>query len=378
MQVFEEQEQAPKVYVEEEKSPEIDEIENPFNPEDISIRTKPILINQLVTRIQHEEINLSPEFQRIQGIWNKTDQSRLIESLLLRIPIPVFYVSADNRENWDVVDGVQRMTTMFEFLQNRFPLTRLEYLTHLHNLHYKDLPRNLQRRIGETELIVNIIDPKTPGEVIFNIFLRINTGGLKLNGQKIRHAIISGPVREYLKKLASCEEFLLATDESIGQSRMQDRECILRFLAFYLHSWEEYSIKSLDEFLINTMKKINPLSKDQRDELAFIFRQTVRAARRIFGSDACRKRIGLNENRRPINKALFETWSVGLARTSDSGIQELKINRKKVRQDFMELLREDVTFYNSVSVATGDPRQVKKRFGEIQFLIGKYTTCSKK
>lgn len=374
MQVFKQGEETPEVDVEEEINPEIERIEKPFNPEDISVRTKPILVDQIVSRIKHKEINLSPEFQRIPGIWNKGDKCRLIESLLLRIPIPVFYVSADNRENWEVVDGVQRMSAMYDFLENKFPLSGLEYLTSLHGLKYEDLARNLQRRIGETQLTVNVIDPSTPSKVMFNIFIRINTGGLKLNGQEIRHAIISGQVRDYLMKLADCKEFLLATDESIGKSRMQDRECILRFLAFYLNSWEEYSMKSLDEFLINTMKRINELSDDELDELTMIFRQTMSAASSIFGDDAFRKRFDHKETRKPINKALFEAWSVGLARTSVTGIQELKKNRKEVRKDFMRLLREDASFRDSVSIATGNPRQVEKRFSEIQSLIREYTT----
>ena len=374
MQVFKQGEETPEVDVEEEKNPEIEKIENPFNPEDISVRTTTILVDQIVSRIKHKEINLSPDFQRIPGIWNKVDKCRLIESLLLRIPIPVFYVSANNHEIWEVVDGVQRMSTIYSFLENEFPLTGLEYLTNQHGLKYASLPRNLQRRIGETQLTVNVIDPSTPSEVMFNIFFRINTGGLKLNGQEIRHAIIPGQVREYLKKLADCEEFLLATDRSIRKSRMQDRECILRFLAFYLNSWEEYSMKSLDQFLIRTMNKINELKKCQLDDLELTFMRTMDTARIIFGEDAFRKRLNRSDSRKPINRALFEAWSVGLARTSVSGIQELKKRRREIQEDLMKLLREDSEFQDSVTTSTGNPQKVNKRFKEVQSLIRKYTT----
>ena len=187
---------------------DLDEITQPFNPEEIKVRTVPILVDQVVSRITHGEIDLAPEFQRLAGIWDAQRKSRLIESLLLRIPIPVFYVAADEDDVWSVVDGVQRTTTIFDFVSGQFPLSRLQYLTHLEGNRHDDLPRKMQRRIGETQFVVHVIDTGTPKEVMFNIFLRLNTGGKPLNGQEIRHALHAGPVRDYLPKLANTEAFL--------------------------------------------------------------------------------------------------------------------------------------------------------------------------
>ena len=125
------------------------EIHRPFNPEKIKVRTLSIVVEQLASRIRHEEIDLTPEFQRMRGIWSNLRKSRLIESLLLRIPIPVFYVSADVDDNWSVVDGVQRMSTIYDFVEGSFALTGLEYLADLEGLPHEDLPRNMRRRIGE-------------------------------------------------------------------------------------------------------------------------------------------------------------------------------------------------------------------------------------
>ena len=97
------------------------EIKRPFDPEKIRIRTVPVLVEQLVSRIEHREIDLAPDFQRAAGIWNARRRSRLIESLLLRIPIPVFYVAADQRENWSVVDGLQRISTINDYVTGQFP-----------------------------------------------------------------------------------------------------------------------------------------------------------------------------------------------------------------------------------------------------------------
>ena len=124
----------------------------------------------------------------MRGIWSDAQKSRLIESLLLRIPIPVFYVSADESENWAVVDGVRRMSAINDFINGEYDLIGLEYLSELIGKKFEHLPRNMFRRISETQLVVNVIEPRTPVEVMFNIFHRINTGGMTLNGREIRHA----------------------------------------------------------------------------------------------------------------------------------------------------------------------------------------------
>ena len=344
-------------------------ITDPFDPEQIRVRTVPIVIEQLVSRIRHDEIDLAPDFQRLRGIWDVKQKSRLIESLLLRIPLPVFYVAADETENWAVVDGVQRMSTMYDYMNNVFALTQLEYLNWLDGHEHDALPRRLQRRISETQLVVNVIDPGTPPEVMFNIFLRINTGGLRLNGQEIRHALHLGPVRDYLKELAQSDEFLRATDNSIRETRMADRECVLRFLAFHIAPWEEYTSNDLDGYLGHTMKKINAMGASNRNQFAADFRKAMSAAVDVFGDTAFRKRTADNDRRRPVSKALFEAWSVQLARCSLEQINTLVTRRRDVQQRFVRLIMEDAEFENSISYSTGSPRRVQKRFEAIQQLV---------
>ena len=208
-------------------------IDHPFDLERIRISTKQIVIQQLVTRIRRDEIDLAPDFQRLRGIWKHDRKSRLIEFLLLRIPLPVF-VGSHKYDNWAVVDGLQRMSTIYDYVNDSYSLVNMEYLDKLNGMKHKDLPRALQRRIGETQIVVNVIEPGTPGDVMFNIFRRINTGSMKLNGQEIRHALNPSPVREFLRNLADTSEFRAATDDSISKPRMADRDCVLRFLAFHM------------------------------------------------------------------------------------------------------------------------------------------------
>ena len=344
-------------------------IEHPFNPERIKINTKQIVIEQLVARIRHEEIDLAPEFQRLRGIWKQDRKSRLIESLLLRIPLPVFYVGADKYDKWAVVDGLQRMSTIYDYVNNIYALVNMEYLDELNGKKHENLPRALQRRIGETQIVVNVIEPGTPGEVMFNIFHRINTGGMKLNGQEIRHALNPGPVREFLRILADTDEFRAATDNSISKTRMADRDCILRFLAFHMNPWENYSANDVDGYMGDAMKTINSMSSSERESMSDDFKKSMRAAHDIFDDEAFRKRYRPDERRKPVNRALFGAWSVGLARRSEGEIGRLVRNREVVCRRFTELLNSDTEFDGAISYATGTPRHVRKQFQTVDNLI---------
>ena len=352
-----------------------EEITHPFNPEKIKIRTVRHLVTQLVSRIAHNEIDLAPDFQRMSGIWNIQHKSRFVESLMLNIPIPVFYVAEDWEANWTVVDGIQRMTTINDYVTGEFALAGLEYLTDLNRKRYAELPRRMRRRIDETAFVINVMEPDTPPDVMFNVFRRINTGGLTLNGQEIRHALHPGPVREYLKRLVESDEFIRATDNSVKPDRMADRECVLRFLAFYIEPWEKYNENDLNGYLGKSMDKINAMSPANRDEIASEFKKAMRAAFDIFGRDAFRKLTSADAPRRPVSKALFETWSVALARSSPERIAHLVEHREETRRAFIALMNGDSEFERAVSYSTSRQSRVEKRFEAIDRLVSELVPC---
>ena len=356
----------------EREDPQQRAVERPFDPSRIRVRTVNVLVEQIVSRIRHNEIDLQPDFQRMRGIWDLQRKSRLIESFLLRIPIPVFYVAADLHDNWKVVDGVQRLSTIHGYVVGTFPLQRLEYRREFEGKRYDELPRGMQRRISETPLVVNVIEPGTPPGVMFNIFKRINTGGMTLNGQEIRHAVNPGPVREYLKRLADSREFREATGHSIGTQRMQDRECVLRFLAFHIQPWERYAADSLDSHLDQSMKTINRMPRDRLEALEADFSKAMQAASRIFGHDAFRKRYRPDDVRFPVSLALFETWGEQLARCAPEEIDQLVARRTEVRERFMALLNGDAEFEKAISMSTGTPQRIRKRFKAVRDLVEEF------
>lgn len=343
-------------------------ISKPFDPEKIKVKTEPRSLDLVLKRISHGEIDLAPEFQRRARVWSQAKKAQLIESLLLRIPLPVFYVSAAPNDDWSVVDGLQRLTTISDFVANEFPLTNLEYLKDLENRTFKQLPRPLQRRIEETVIVIHIIEPGTPDDVMINIFKRINTGGEPLRAQEIRNALVKGPVRPFLQELAANSSFLNATGHTVRDTRLDAQECVARFCAFSIYPYLEYGDTDLDAFILKAMQAISAMSEEKRNGLRRSFERSMRAAAMTFGRYAFRKFFEVDGRRGPVSKALFEATSVNLARLSDDKIERLIDQRADV-VDAMVYLMADIEFLASITSSTGDRSRVHKRFNAIEKLL---------
>ena len=350
-----------------------DQIHEPFDPTKIRVERSNPTIDLITTRIELSEINLSPDFQRKGGIWTIEAQSRLIESILIRIPLPAFYVDATDENCWLVVDGLQRLTTLEDFIVNQsFALRGLEFLKEWEGYVFNDLPRGFQRRIKETEVTIFSIQAGTPEEVKFNIFKRINTGGLPLSAQEIRNALNGDRVRNFLLKLVKSNEFLRATNSSIKDKRMADRECALRFLTFKYRKPSDYSKNDFDSFLNQVMRDLNDESVIDDVKLLELENDFYRAmdySRKILGSWAFRKYYGEGYRLSPINKALFESWSVNLAEIEPSNFEKLLKNKHSVLSGFHNLLNSDSEFLKAISQATGSPYSVRTRFKCIKNLL---------
>lgn len=345
-------------------------ITDPFDPAKIRVETRTMTIDLLLSRIDHGELDLTPGFQRKGGIWGEGAQSRLIESTLIRIPLPAFYVDATNEDKWLVVDGLQRLTTLKKFvLDKTLRLHGLEFLTQLRGKNYDELSRPYQRRVIETQVVVYLIDKGTPSEVKFNVFKRINTGGLPLSAQEIRHALNQGHATQMLAELAGTPIFKQAIDNGIRDDRMADRECVLRFLAFTIAPYTNYKAKEFDGFLNDRMADINRMSDEQREQVKRQFLRAMTAAYDIFGRDAFRKRYTFNGSRYPINKALFESWSVSLGRLNDEQLQILKERSDLLKKKFVGTMLNDHAFEIAISQGTGDINKVKRRFSTVERLI---------
>lgn len=346
-----------------------DRITEPFDPTLIRVATKPMSMDLLIARIKEKELDLMPGFQRKAGIWSDGAQSRLIESMLIRIPLPAFYMDATEEDKWLIVDGLQRLTTIRRFvIDKELRLTGLEFLDQFEGKTFSELPRNFQRRINETQVTVYLIEKDTPYEVKFNVFKRINTGGLPLSSQEIRHALNQGKATEILEELANSSEFKRATDYGIQDKRMADRECVLRFIAFTIFPYLDYKTKDFDAFLNNAMATINSMNRSRSENIKKQFFRSMVAAYEIFGRYAFRKQYKKNSWRYPINKALFEVWAVNLGRLGDDELKRLKKEKDTLVDNFLGLML-DRDFESAISQGTGDIKKVKLRFSSVENIV---------
>jgi hypothetical protein len=354
-----------------------DPITVPFDPNLIRIRRDPFTLGELIDKIEHDEVNFKTAFQRKSDLWDKTQQSRLIESVLLRLPLPAFYFDEiieheDDIEKrktiWQVIDGLQRCSAFNHFIVERsFSLENLEFLTQFNGKYYKDLPRELQRRISQTPITVYVVEKGTPEEVKFNIFKRINTGGLILTPQEIRHAMNQGIPADFVAELADLKEFKDATCHIIKTERMEDRDFITRYVSFYLQNYTAYQ-PDLDGFMNKGMGKIKLLTDTERVEMKSRFIKSMQTAIKLFDDDAFRKRTNVYDRRKPINKALFEVQSVIYAKMSDSQLR-LLVNKKNVFKHKFIQLNNDEKFRYAISSGTGQKDSVVRRFSEFKRII---------
>lgn len=402
----------------EQEDPDLD----PFDPNQIAINTKIVNVTDLMRRLEQQTIKLDPDFQR-REVWDMERKCQLIESLLLKIPIPLFYVAADSSERWTVVDGLQRISAIRDYTLGKdyldyklkkgeqseskkipqkgagFPLKGLSFCAdelegkRMIDLEHDEKLIKYYNRIVETNFTFVIIDPSTPEEVKFNVFKRINTGGMQLTSQEIRNALYGGPATRLLNELSATKEFKTATTCSVKDNRMEDKELILRFLAFHLRDPFKYGkTYNIDNWLSEAMIIINALPNlDNRDFKKLIAKGKVNKddifitstdklkkdfilamcrGYNLFGEHAFRKSCP-GQRRTPINKSLFETWGVLLSQLNETEYNNLVKSKNDLMKEYESILRDD-RFIIDISRDSMKKTSVENRYTKIRNLINNY------
>ena len=345
-------------------------IKVPFDPNLIRIRRDPFTLGQLIDKIEFNEIDFFTGFQRKSDLWNEKQQSSLIESILLRLPLPAFYFDEGEGNKWQVIDGLQRTSAIRNFVLNKekpLKLQKLEFLEQFEGEGFDNLPGTLQRRIKTTPLTIYLVEKGTPDEVKYNIFKRINTGGLVLTPQEIRHALNQGIPSKFVEELAGIKEFKTATCNIIKNERMEDRDFVTRFVSFYITPYFKYE-PDLDSFMTKGMSLIKYLKDPELKKMKEDFTKAMKTAVTIFGDDAFRKRQDKDAGRRPLNKALFESISVTFSKLNDVEIEEM-VNKKEILKEKFIVLNNDKKFFNSLASGTGQKDSVNTRFSEIYRIV---------
>ena len=345
----------------------------PWDPQQIRITTKTFTIREIFNQIEEREIDLAPDFQR-SFVWKPKKQVLLIESIILGIPLPAFYFNQDEFGAYQVIDGVQRLTTIRLFMANELSLeeTHLAYLKDLTGQTFGSLEAPMKRRFAATQIVAHVIEPQTPAELKFDIFNRVNTGGEPLSAQEIRHCMSKEPSRLLLHALVTRPSFDAATgylffsrDQSGARTRdnrrMADRELALRFCAFRMSTIADYEdASSLDGFLLDVTRRIDfELSDAELTALRVSFDQAMTNSNEILGDAAFRRWRPDAARRGPINRAVFESQALALAGYT---LAELLPHAAMIKDAFRSLF--DLEEYDSaVRFGTGDPRKIERRLG---------------
>lgn len=354
------------VELEDEMSQDDNSDKEPFDTDSISITPKTVALDTVLRRIKNNTIKLAPDFQR-SYVWDKKRKSQLIESMMLKIPLPMFYVSEDKNGVWEVVDGLQRLTTIKDFILGPdydgkgFKLSGLEFWsTPYDGYDYFNLEKNdenikIINNIMETELSFIIINPETPEKVKRNIFKRINTGGMRLSNQEIRHALYQGHASILLKSMVENDVYNDVVGRTVKDDRMAGRELILRYLAFTLFGYHNY-YGDMDDFLSNTMKALNnekikelPLIDIPEDDVIInTFELGLHRTYEIFGEHSFRKSLPGDTRKTPVNKSLFELWLYLLTRAKKDSYDEIILKKDILLNEYKDLLK-NYEFMNSIS-----------------------------
>lgn len=332
-------------------------------------QAKDFSIREFQSMKQDGELILQPDYQRNFVVSNQLS-SKLIESILLDVPIPVLYLAEEKDGTYSVIDGQQRLTSFLAFLDGKFPngdefkLSGLKVLSDLNRKKYLQLDKELQTKIKTTTLHSIIIKKESNEDIKFEIFERLNTGSTKLNEDEIRNTVYRGEYIKLLGELSNNLTFNSLVQKDTYKNRMIYRGMILRFFAISEKSYINYK-SSMKQFCNKELRDNRNLSTEKRSEYKDRFEHCIDLVKTVFGSNAFRRYIPGNENEpgkwanSQINMALFDLQMVGFVNYSKN---EVLANADLIREGLLDLMIADSKFQELIGYKTSDTDNVRKRF----------------
>ena len=329
--------------------------------DDIMVRAETRTVAEVVRRIKADRFFMAPDFQR-DFVWEPKKQSKLIESCVMRIPLPVLYVAEGTDGRIVVVDGLQRLTTFSRFLSDELALTGLGSGHPLNGKCFSGLPIHLRERVEDTQLTLYILDRNAPQRARLDIFERVNSGSV-LTRQQMRNAIYNGPGTRWLYDMSTEWAFLKATTGSLNAKTMRDREAVNRFAAFRVLGWESYGNGDIDEYLARAIEHLNSASPKTRSQLGEKFLLSMENNALLFGDHAFRKSlIEPLGQRSVINISLFDVLSCTL---SDIPARVVSNAGDEISARIVSLVLNK-EFEKAITLSTNSTIQVKTRFEMIE------------
>lgn len=339
--------------------------------ETVRVTKKDFSVFELFRKYKKKQLILEVDFQR-NAVWGYKQKCELIESILMGLPLPIFYFKQQNNSTYVVVDGKQRLSTLFEFLNNGFSLKSLKILTFLNGKKFQDLTEELgiyQSQLEDYQVYSHVILPPTPDKILFDIFDRVNRGGTKLNKQEIRNALYHGRGLNMITSITKSGVFEEATRiEHKKDVRMKGSYLLTRFLSFYLlfngllfQDGEKYEYAGdLDELIEITLVELNRASLEKLEQLREMTLNCLKKASLIMGRGAFRREG--NESK-PINMNIFETTLYFMTL-----VNEKNISCKQIREGLITIIKSE-EYIGYIGNSRDNVGKVKGRFGMMKQLF---------
>jgi hypothetical protein len=360
-----------------EKNEDLDSVienqELELNEEDsrkIVWQAKDFSIREFASMLQDGDLDLQPEYQR-KYVATPKIASKLIESIIMDVPIPVIYLAEEKDGTYSVIDGQQRLTSFLSFITGKYPngdlfkLTGLKVYKELNRKLFSDLDKEFQNKIRKTTLHTIVIKKESNEDVKFEIFERLNTGSIKLNEDEIRNTVYRGDYIKLLAELEDNETFHKVVQKDNYKKRMIYRGMILRFFAISEKSHLNYQ-PSMKQFCNKELRDNRYLSTEKAKEYRTKFHDCIDLVKVVFGKTAFRRYIPSNSEKEQgnwtttrINMALFDIQMCGFVNYSKN---EILRNADYIREAMLELMTNNQDFIDSILLQTSNKEVLKKRF----------------
>ena len=317
--------------------------------DDVMIRSENRTVSEFVQKIGKGMFVINPDIQR-DFAWTIDKQSKLIESVTMRIPLPVFYLAEDDQGRNIVVDGLQRLSTLLRFIHDDLKL-HLPDRVELDGKRFSELSPRIQNRIDDCILTFFVIDFRMPERARLDIFERVNSG-VPLTRQQMRNSLYTGSATRFLKNESETDLFLEATGGSLNPKSMRDREFVNRFCAFRIFGYKDYSC-DMDRFLADCLQEMNKMNASDLAILSQEFRTSLAINMELFHKNSFRRSLN-----GALNASLWDVMSTGFSYYSLSAVRAHKRDIVKRIHDLIS----DEEFRAAITDNTNQTKQVKKRF----------------
>lgn len=307
---------------------------------------------------------IDPEWQR-NYVWDNVRASRLIESFLLDIPVPVIYLAKNDNGKYEVIDGLQRLTSVFNYLDGKYNLQKLDRLKEYHGKLFSDLPVEIQNKI-EDSILRSFELCDSDSDIHFIVFQRLNTGGIKLNDMEVRNCIFRGTLNECIKELSENSNFIRTINQKNFGKRMQDRAFVLRFLAFYERTYLKCTA-GLKSFLNEFLETYKNAPESKVSEYRAVFEKSMRGCLTVFGENAFRLKSDITKpgkysfgewSRKP-NAAIFQVVATSFVKYD---LGQITQKADSIYEGYLDLIKSDAVWVDRIRRATGESTRLTYTF----------------